>query len=429
MTSSVDTQHKKQELLNKSKINFDQWEDFYAHRVNSMRSSATRDLFGAASRSDIISFSGGMPDVRLVSKEVLHTTLKELVDQDLGMALQYGSTDGRPQTKAIVRMLMEEIGVSGLADADIAITTGAQQGLDLIGKTFINPGDTIIVEAPTYLGALQAFSAYQPQVRAVPFDDEGMRTDLLAELLEELGPRGAKFLYTIPTFQNPGGVTMSLERRQELLRLCNEYEIPVVEDDPYSRLRFSGEPVACLRSMDDKVIYLGTFSKIFAPGLRLGWMIAPRPILKKVLLTKQGTDLCGSAFNQVAAEHYFADTPWRETLESFIQKYKSRRDALLDAMEEYFPKELSWTKPEGGFFVWVTLPDFIDTDELLPAALEKGLTFVPGSGCFPDRTSNSLRLAFCYEAEDDLREGARRLAALINERLVLYRAFMEAGYL
>lgn len=412
-----------------STIIFDHWDGRYANRVNNMRSSATRDLFGASSRNDIISFSGGMPDVRLVGKGVLHKTLSTLVEEDLGLALQYGSTEGRPQTKSIVRMLMQEVGVTKLSDDDLCITTGAQQGLDLLGKTFINPGDTIIVEAPTYLGALQAFSAYQPCVRSVPFDEEGMRTDLLEELLKELGPRGAKFLYTIPTFQNPGGVTMSMRRRKELLRLCNEYDIPVVEDDPYSRLRFDGEPVAPLRSLDENVIYLGTFSKIFAPGLRLGWMIAPRPILKKVLLTKQGTDLCGSAFNQIACEHYFNDTPWRETLDSFIERYKSRRNALLAALEEYFPPEAEWTQPEGGFFLWVTLPDFIDTDMLLPAALQKGITFVPGSGCFPEEKRNCLRLAFCYEDEDNLREGARRLGMLINERLKLYRAFMSAGVL
>lgn len=423
------SQESSRDLLQHSRIVFDHWDGRYAERVGNMRSSATRDLFGAASRNDMISFSGGMPDVRLISKEVMHQALHSAIEADSGMALQYGSTDGRPQTKAIVRMLMAEIGVDKLVDEDVAITTGAQQGLDLIAKTFINPGDVIIVEAPTYLGALQAFSAYQPNIKAVPFDDQGIRTDLLEELLKELGPGGAKFLYTIPTFQNPGGVSMSLERRKELIRLCNAYDIPLVEDDPYSRLRYSGEELPALRSMDDKVIYLGTFSKIFAPGLRLGWMIAPRPILQKVLLTKQGTDLCGSAFNQVVAEHYFAHTPWRATLASFIETYKCRRDALLEALDEHFPAELSWTKPEGGFFLWVTLPDFLNTDTLLPLALERGVTFVPGSGCFPDRKHNCLRLAFCYEKEDDLREGARRLGELINERLVLYRAFMDAGVL
>lgn len=412
-----------------SRIVFDHWEGRYASRLDNMRSSATRDLFAAASRNDMISFSGGMPDVRLVPKEVLYKAMEGTIEQDSGMALQYGSTDGRPQTKAIVRMLMEEIGVKDLVDADVAITTGAQQCLDLIAKTFINPGDVIITEAPTYVGALQAFSAYQPTIKAVPFDDEGMRMDLLEETLKELGPRGAKFLYTIPTFQNPGGVTMTVERRKELLRLCKEYDIPVIEDDPYSRLRYAGDPVPALRSMSDEVVYLGTFSKIFAPGLRLGWMVAPRAILSKVLLTKQGTDLCGSAFNQVVAEHYFTDTPWRETLNGFIDRYQSRRNAMLEALEEYFPKEVTWTNPEGGFFLWITLPEYIDTDQLLPVALDKGITFVPGSGCYPDGRSNSMRLAFCYEAEDDIREGIRRLAEVIDERLVLYRAFMKAGAL
>lgn len=412
-----------------SRIVFDQWEGRYADRVLNMRSSATRDLFAAASRNDMISFSGGMPDVRVIPKEILHKAAYEAIEQNSGVALQYGSTDGRIQTKQLVIDLMADMGVTGLTEEDVALTTGAQQGLDLIAKAFINPGDVIITEAPTYLGALQAFSAYQPQMRCVPFDDEGMRMDLLEDLLKELGPRGAKFLYTIPTFQNPGGVTMTLERRKRLIELCDEYDIPIVEDDPYSRLRFENEPVPALRSMSDKVVYLGTFSKIFAPGLRLGWMIAPRAILSKVLLTKQGTDLCGSAFTQVLAEHYFADTPWRETLKDFIARYKSRRDALLEALEEYFPPEATWTHPEGGFFLWVTLPSYINTDHLLPIALDEGITFVPGSGCYPDGTSNSLRLAFCYEAEENLREGARRLGEVIDKRLVLYRAFMKAGVL
>lgn len=412
-----------------SRIVFDHWEGRYADRVEHMRSSATRDLFAAASRSDMISFSGGMPDVRLIPKEILRTALEGALEHDKGAALQYGSTDGRAETKQVVKMLMEEMGVHDLVDADIAITTGAQQCLDLIAKTFINPEDVVITEAPTYVGALQAFSAYQPTVRAVPFDDEGMRMDLLEELLEELGPRGAKFLYTIPTFQNPGGVTMTLERRKELLRLSEKYDIPIIEDDPYSRLRYAGEPVPALRSMSDQVVYLGTFSKIFAPGLRLGWMIAPRAILSKVLLTKQGTDLCGSAFNQVVAEHYFNDTPWKETLDGFIERYKSRRNAMIEAIEEYFPPEVSWTHPEGGFFIWVSLPDYIDTDQMLPAALDKGITFVPGSGCYPDGKANSMRLAFCYESEDDIREGIKRLAEVIDERLVLYRAFKKANVL
>jgi 2-aminoadipate transaminase len=257
-----------------------------------------------------------------------------------------------------------------------------------------------------------------------------MRTDLLANELASIGPGKAKFIYSIPTFQNPGGVTMSTERRYELLRLAREYNTLVIEDDPYSRLRYSGEPAPALRSLDAEVIYLGTVSKVFAPGLRTGWVVAPRPILKKINMVKQGADLCGSALNQVIVEHYFNDTPWRKVLTSMSTAYRERRDAMLAALEEHFPPEATWTRPEGGFFVWVTLPDYVDTPQMLSVALERGVTFVPGNGCYPassGRGRNAMRIAFSYEEPDRLREAILRLADVIEERLALYRAFMQAG--
>jgi 2-aminoadipate transaminase len=326
---------------------------------------------------------------------------------------------------------MVDFGVR-VAPEDVTITTGAQQALDLLGKTFINPGDVVITEGPTYLGALQAFSAYQPDVHTIEFDQDGMRMDLLEAELERLGKRGAKFIYTIPTFQNPGGVTMSLERRKRLIELSHEYEILVIEDDPYGRLRYSGEPVPCLRSLDPEVVYLGTVSKVFAPGLRTGWVIAPHPIMKKMNMVKQGTDLCGSALNQVILEHYFAETPWKEILASICIKYKERRDAMLAALDEFFPAEARWTRPTGGFFIWVTLPQYVDTPQMLSVALEKGVTFVPGDGCYPAKSGkgrNSMRIAFCYEEPEKLREAIRRLSLVIEDRLELYRAFITAGFL
>jgi 2-aminoadipate transaminase len=345
--------------------------------------------------------------------------------------LQYGDTTGRAQTKEVIRRLMRDLDIA-VTTEDIIVTTGAQQALDLLGKTFINPGDAIITEGPTYLGALQAFSAYQPVVHTVPFDQDGMRTDLLEEKLRELGRRGAKFIYTIPTFQNPGGVTMSLKRRKHLLELAREWQIPIIEDDPYGRLRFEGEAVPCLRALDEEVIYLGTVSKVFAPGLRTGWVIAPHPILQKLNMVKQGTDLCGSALCQVIVEHYFNETPWQRTLEDMRGKYRERRDAMLEALEEFFPPEATWTHPEGGFFVWVTLPTYVDTPQMLSMALEAGVTFVPGDGCYPSgsgKGQSAMRIAFCYEEPEQLREACRRLSLVIEERLELYRAFINAGVL
>jgi 2-aminoadipate transaminase len=415
--------------MSDSRIQFDRWAGSYADRMKTMRSSAVRDLFAAASRSDIISLSGGMPDISALPLDQVAEAAKNVILDEGLTALQYGGTNGRIQTRELVCEMVKDMDIDAQPE-NVIITTGAQQALDLIPKTFVNPGDVILTEGPTYLGALQAFSAYQPDVHCIPMDDEGIRIDLLEEELKRLGKGGAKFLYTIPNFQNPTGVTMSLERRKRLIELMDKYNIPIVEDNPYGRLRYAGEEVPTLRSMSDDVIYLGTVSKIFAPGLRLGCIIAPEGIISKINLIKQGTDLCGSALCQVMVEHYFHDTQWRETLKKSIAVYTRRRQAILDALEELMPPEVTWTKPEGGLFIWVTVPKCIDTDELLNLALERGITFAPGSSFYPDgRGHDSMRMAFCFEEPEQLHEAIRRLAEVINERLELYRAFVKAGVL
>lgn len=413
-----------------ARVVFDRWEGRYAERIRDVRSSAVRDLFAAASRPDMISFSGGMPEVRAVPAAAVADAAHGAVVHAGAQALQYGGSDGRVQLREVIVELMAEIGVR-LGVDDLIVTAGAQQGLDLLAKTFLDPGDVVICEGPTYVGALQAFSAYQPDIRCIQMDEHGMRMDLLEAELAKLGPRGAKFIYTIPNFQNPGGVTLTAERRRRLLELAREYDIPVVEDDPYGRLRFEGGHAKPLRALDDDVIYLGTFSKIFAPGLRLGWMAAPRPILAKVLLVKQAADLCGSAFAQVTAERYFAGTRWRRVLQGLAKTYAERRDAMLAALDEHFPAEATWTRPEGGFFVWVELPKFVDAKDMLAEAVERGVTYVPGDGFYPDGRSgrNCMRLAFCYAEPEAITEGIRRLAEVLEDRLELYRAFMAAGAL
>lgn len=406
---------------------FDEWADKYADRMHSIRRSAVRDLFAAASRSDVISLSGGMPEISSLPLDKVALAVKAAIDEEGVSALQYGSSIGRVQTREVVCRLMEDLDIH-VTPNDVIITSGAQQALDLLGKTFINPGDPIILEAPTYVGTLQAFSQYQPEVHGIELDSEGMRIDLLEAELEKMGDRKPKFIYTIPNFHNPGGVTMTLERRKRLIQVAREHGILVIEDDPYGRLRYSGEPIACMRSMDDNVVYLGTVSKMFAPGVRTGWIIAPKPILEKVNLTKQAADLCGSTLDQVVVEHYFNDTPWRDTLEILRRQYAERRDAMLAALEEFFPPEAEWTNPDGGFFLWVTLPRFVDTDQMLSLALEQGVTYVPGKGCSPDgSTGSSMRLAFCYESPENIREAIRRLALVIEDRMELYRAFIKAG--
>ncbi|MDO8847015.1 MAG: PLP-dependent aminotransferase family protein [Coriobacteriia bacterium] len=412
-----------------ARVVFDRWSGRYSKRMADVRSSAVRDLFAAATRPDMISFSGGMPEIRRVPIDSVIAATTAALRHSGTEALQYGSSEGRVQIRDVVVGLMGEVGVRVKHD-DLVITAGAQQALDLLAKIFIDPGDTIITEGPTYLGALQAFSAYQPNIVCIPMDAEGMRTDLLAAELERLGPRGAKFIYTIPNFQNPAGVTLAPSRRRELLDLARQYDIPVIEDDPYGRLRFEGGHALPLRALDDDIIYLGTFSKIFAPGLRLGWVIAPRPILAKFLLAKQAADLCGSAFTQTCAERYFADTRWRKVLQDLTHAYTERRDAMIASLEEHFPAEAKWTVPEGGFFVWVEMPSFLDLKSVLAEAVERGVTYVPGDAFFPDgRGRNCMRLAFCYVEPERIREGIARLAEVLEDRLELYRAFAAAGVL
>ena len=413
--------------MDKAHITFDRWAGTYADRMKTMRSSAVRDLFAAASRNDIISLSGGMPDIEALPLDSVAEAAKRVIKEEGLTALQYGGTDGRIQTRKLVCEMVKDFQIDAKPE-NIIVTTGAQQALDLIPKTFVNPGDVILAEGPTYLGALQAFSAYQPNIVCIPMDEEGMRMDLLEEKLKELGYGGAKFLYTIPNFQNPTGVTMTLERRKRLIELCDEYNIPIVEDNPYGRLRYTGESIPELRSLSEDVIYLGTVSKIFAPGLRLGCIIAPSGVIAKINLVKQGTDLCGSALCQVMVEHYFRDTPWRETLKKSIAKYTRRRQAMLDSLEELMPPEVTWTHPEGGLFIWVNVPKCIDTDQLMNVALDAGVTFAPGSGFYPDgRGHDALRMAFCFEEPQQLHEAISRLAECIDERLELYRAFVKAG--
>jgi 2-aminoadipate transaminase len=410
-----------------ARVVFDRWEGRYASAMSAVRSSAVRDLFAAANRPDVISLSGGMPDVRRVPREAVQRAVRDAMRHDGAAALQYGSSEGSVALRGTVADLMAESGAR-LDEDDIVLTAGAQQALDLLARVFLDPGDVIITEGPTYVGALQAFSAYRPRVECIPLDEHGMRTEVLEETLRRLGPRGAKFIYTMPNFQNPAGVTLSASRRRRLLELAHEFDVPVIEDDPYGRLRYEGGHILPLRALDPDVIYLGTFSKVFAPGLRVGWLAAPRPIRSKVLLAKQAADLCGSSFAHAVIERYMTGTSWRRVLADLQSAYRERRDAMFAALAEHFPADVAWTRPEGGFFVWVTLPAHMDTKPLLAEAVEHGVTFVPGSDFFPDgRGSNCLRIAFCYESPEKIAEGITRLAEVLEDKLELYRSFVAAG--
>jgi 2-aminoadipate transaminase len=308
---------------------------------------------------------------------------------------------------------------------DVLVTTGGQQVIDLVCKAFIDPGDVIIAEGPTYPGAVPTFSAYQADVVQIPMDNEGMRVDELEATLARLEAEGRrpKFIYTVPTFQNPGGVTLSLPRRKRLVEVAHERELLVLEDNPYGLLRFEGDPLPTLRSLDGGqfVVYLGTFSKILSPGVRLGWAAAPGPVYEKLNLGKQAADLCASSFSQAFVAAYFKHARWQDYLAQLREVYRRRRDVLLDALADYFPAESEWTRPGGGLFIWATLPDYIDTTDLLARALEENVAFVPGRAAYLDgRGGSSMRLNFSGVSEDDIREGVRRIGNVVSEQVELF---------
>jgi 2-aminoadipate transaminase len=307
---------------------------------------------------------------------------------------------------------------------ELLVTTGGQQVIDLVCKTLVDPGDVVVTEAPTYPGAVPTFCAYQADVVQVTMDRDGMRVEELAETLDSLEREGRrpKFIYTVPNFHNPAGVTMSLERRRRLVELAGERELLVLEDNPYGLLRYEGTPLPTLYSLDDEfVIYSGTFSKILSPGVRLGWSIAPAPVLAKMNIGKQASDLCSSSISQYFVSAYFDSGPWERYVRSLIEIYRRRRDVMLDSLAEHFPREAEWTHPQGGLFIWATLPEYIDTTDLLARALREHVAFVPGRAAYLDgRGGSSMRLNFSGVSEEAIREGVRRIGEVVREQVALY---------
>ncbi len=404
-----------------AELNVDPYVDLYARRTAGMSASEVRALFAVASRPEVVSLAGGMPYVQALPAEQVLEVVEAVLMQEPDVALQYGGGQGSPHLRERLAMLMAE--EATIADPeDMVVTTGAQQALDLVGKVLIDPGDLIAIEAPAYVGALSAFSAYEPRYLQVDLDDEGM----VVERLEEALVKGArpKFVYTVPNFSNPAGVTMSHTRREHLVALCREAHIPIVEDNPYGLLRFEGEPEPTLRSMDPQnVIYLGTVSKVFAPGVRVGWALAEPGVLQRLILAKEAADLCGSNLNMLITERYLSGETWRTNLTRLVDTYRRRRDVMLAALAERFPADATWTTPAGGFYVWVTLPPYLDARALLAAAVERRVAYVPGTAFYPDgRGTDQMRLAFCYPTEDRIQEGVKRLGELLADEEELYRS-------
>lgn len=404
-----------------AEFNVDPFADRYARRAAGMSASEVRALFAVASRPDVVSLAGGMPYVQALPTEHVLEVVESVLMERADVALQYGAGQGSPLLRERLSMLMREEETSADPE-DLVVTTGAQQALDLVGKILIDPGDTIVVEAPAYVGALSAFGAYEPRFVQVDLDEEGMIVDQLEDALVR-GER-PKFVYTVPNFHNPAGVTMSRPRREQLVALCREARLPIVEDNPYGLLRFEGEPGPTLRSLDPhNVIYLGTVSKVFAPGVRVGWAVAEPGVLQRLVLAKEAADLCGSQLNMLVTERYLDGERWRRNLARLVDTYRGRRDAMLAALAQHFPSDATWTSPAGGFYVWVTLPEYFDTPTLLAAAVERKVAYVPGTAFYPDgRGRRQMRLSFCYPTEDRILEGVRRLGELLADEEELHRS-------
>jgi 2-aminoadipate transaminase len=404
-----------------AELSIDRFVDLYARRTSDMAASEVRALFAVAARSEVISLAGGMPFVEAIAGDAVLDVVREVIAGYGSMTLQYCNGQGHQGLRGRLAILMAEEGVEADPE-DLVVTSGAQQALDLLGKILIDPDDIIAIEAPGYVGALSAFGPYQPRYLPIELDEEGMVVDDLERALI-LGQR-PKFVYTVPNFGNPSGVTMSHRRRADLVALCREAGIPIVEDNPYGMLRFEGESLPALRSLDpENVIYLGTVSKVFSPGVRVGWALAEQSVVQRLVLAKEAADLCGSSFNMLVTERYLSRPTWKENLARMVATYRSRRDAAITALEERFPADASWTRPSGGFYVWVTLPPWFDTKALLAAAVERLVAFVPGTAFYPDgRGANQLRLAFSYPPEERIREGIARLGALLEDEERLYRS-------
>ena len=387
----------------------------FASRAAGIVSSVMRDLMSLSERPDIISLAGGFPNTEAFEREVFDELMDAVARDHLAASLQYGPTEGMGELRERIVDVMAHEGARARVE-DIMVTSGGQQAIDLSIRTFVNPGDTVLAEGPTYPGAVPCFTTYEAQVVHVPMDDR-----LAAE------GRPPKLLYTIPSFQNPGGVTMSLERRERLIALAHQRELLIVEDNPYGQIRFEGEALPTLWELDDGagwVIYLSTFSKILAPGLRAGWVAAPAAVLRKMNLGKQAADLASSTVSQRFVVEYLRRHDWREYVGRLNGIYRLRRDAMLRALEEEMPPEARWTRPTGGLFVWATLPEYLDTTNLLASAVERHqVAFVPGRGAFLDgRGGDSMRLNFSGVPEAMISEGVRRLGVAVAEMTELHRA-------
>ncbi|GAA4130613.1 PLP-dependent aminotransferase family protein [Actinomadura keratinilytica] len=404
----------------------DAYIDRYAARAAGMVPSEIRALFAVADRPEVVSLAGGMPYVSALPLDRIGEMIGDLVARNGAQVLQYSSAQGDPVLRELICEVMQLEGIRANPD-DVVVTMGAQQALDLITKIFVDPGDVVLAEAPSYVGALGTFAAYQADVVHVPLDEGGLIPSALREALGRLRREGrrVKFLYTVPTFQNPAGVTLTRARRAQILEICAEYDVLVIEDNPYGLLGFDGEPMRALRADDaERVIYLGSFSKTIASGLRVGWALAPHAVRAKLVLAAESAILCHSNLSQLAVREYLTTQPWREQIKDFRVMYRERRDAMLDALDTLMPKGCTWTRPSGGFFVWLTVPEGLDTKAMAPRAIAERVAYVPGTGFYSNGDGRRhMRLSYCYPEPHRIREGVRRLAGVLEEEIRLRDTF------
>ncbi len=395
-------------------------ENRFASRAAHMKPSEIRSLFAVASRPDIVSLAGGMPNLSALPMDMMAEVVRELVANNGTEALQYGSGQGHPALREQICEVMALEGIRANPD-DVIVTTGSQQALDLISRIFIDPGDVVLVEAPSYVGALGTFSQYQAAPVHVETDNDGMVPAALVEAIKSVRAAGRKikFLYLIPNYQNPTGVMLSADRRTEILEICAREEIFIVEDNPYGLLGFDRPSPNAMRSQDsENVIYLGSFSKTIASGLRVGWALVPQSIKDKIVIASESSILCPSNFTQLTISSYLKDQPWRDQIASFVDLYRVRRDAMLESLEAHFPKEATWTRPGGGFYVWVTLPPEIDTKAMVPKAIVAKVAYVPGSAFYADGFGSwQMRLSYCHPTPERIREGVKALGAVVKQEL------------
>jgi 2-aminoadipate transaminase len=404
----------------------DPWVDAYAARTRGLTTSQVRALFAVASRPEVVSLAGGMPFVSALPLDAIADTVARLIRDRGAVALQYGSGQGDVRLREQILEVMAPVGVTAHAD-DIVVTAGSQMALDLVVRVFCDPGDVVLVEAPTYVTALGVFSSYQCEVVHVAMDDEGLRPEALREAIAAARAAGkrVKLVYTIPSFHNPAGVCQGPQRRAEVLDVVRSAGLLLLEDDPYGLLGFDGSVPRAIRADESEaVIYLGTFSKTIAAGLRVGWAVAPHGVREKLVLANETATLCPSNLTQLTISDYLATQPWFDQVKVFREVYRERRDALLESLDALMPAGTTWTVPAGGFYSWVTLPDGLDATAMLPRAVAALVAYVPGTGFFADgQGRQSLRLSYCYPEPDRIREGVRRLAGVIETELEVATTF------